>query len=277
MLIQIILLTLASGMLSLFGAYLLARKKNWKQSFSLQLTAFSSGVLLAAAFLQLAPEALHELEEMGADNLLFPAMFAAIVLFFVLERLVLWFHHHHEVEGPKPAAYLIMTGDTLHNFIDGVLIASVFLISPELGIITAIAVAVHEVPQEIADFSVMVAAGVRKRTALILNALSALAAVLGGVLTWFVHDQIESYLPLAIAFAAGMFIYIALSDLIPELHHHTKENAQKWVQLGLFGLGVLVIVAMAQVLPDPHDFEEYEDQDDDDVAVVRVYENDRNA
>jgi zinc and cadmium transporter len=267
MLIQIILLTLASGMLSLFGAYLLARKKNWKQTFSLQLTAFSSGVLLAAAFLQLGPEALHELEEMGAEQLLFPVMFAAIVLFFVLERLVLWFHHHHEVKGPKPAAYLIMTGDTLHNFIDGVLIASVFIISPELGIITAIAVAAHEVPQEIADFSVMVASGVRKKTALILNALSALAAVLGGVMTYLVHEQIESYLPLAIAFAAGMFIYIALSDLIPELHHHTKENVQKWLQLSLFALGILIIITVSQILPDPHDFIE---EDDDEVAIVRV-------
>lgn len=248
MLFQIILLTLASGVLSLAGAFLLSKKKDWQHAFSLQLTAFSSGVLLATAFLHLAPEALHEAEA----EIVFRVMLLAVLSFFVLERLVLWYHHHHTSHGPRPAAYLVMVGDSFHNLIDGVLIASAAMIQPELGVLTAIAVAAHELPQEIADFSVMVASGMSRKKALMFNALSALAAVFGAVLVYFLRDSLEPVLPLAVAFSAGMFLYIALSDLIPELHHHTKDTFQKWVQLGLLLAGIAVVMVFSAVLPDTH-------------------------
>ena len=270
MLLPIILLTAASGLLSLAGATLLAQKKQWKNAFSLQLTAFSSGVLLAIAFLHLGPEAVHEL---GDEQAVFGAMLVAILFFFGLERLVLWYHHHHLPHGPRPTAYLVMVGDTLHNFIDGVLIAGTFLISPQLGIITAIAVAIHELPQEIADFSIMVSSGLSKMKALALNAVSALAAVAGGIAMYLMHETLEPLVPYAIAFAAGMFIYIALADLVPELHTHTKEVKEKWIQLALLLLGVFIIIGMTQILPDPHD--EIEDDHDDEPIALQISINDQ--
>lgn len=248
----IILLTVASGLLSLFGAFLLAIKKNWQMAFSLQMTAFSSGVLLATAFLHFAPEAIERSEASGSVFLTFQVMLLAIIFFFVLERLVLWYHHHHSPHGPKPEAYLVMVGDSLHNFIDGVLIASATLIKPELGILTALAVAAHELPQEIADFSVMVASGVSRQKALIYNVLSSLTAVVGAVLVYLAVPSLSNYLFVTLAFSAGMFIYIALSDLIPELHQHTKDTRQKWFQLGLLLVGIALIVVMSTVIPEAH-------------------------
>lgn len=248
MLTQILLLTVASGVLSLLGAFILSLKKNWQHAFALQLTAFSSGVLLATSLLHLAPEALHA----ATPEAVFRTMLLAVLSFFVLERLVLWYHHHHTSHGPRPAAYLVVIGDSLHNFIDGVLIASAVMVQPELGILTALAVAAHELPQEIADFSVMVASGVSRKKALLFNLASALTAVVGAVLVYMLRDSFEAFLPLAVAFSAGMFLYISLSDLIPELHHHTKETAQKWIQLGLLVVGIMTVVAFSTFLPDVH-------------------------
>lgn len=249
MLFQILLLTLASGLLSLSGAFLLSKKKNWQMNFSLQMTAFSSGVLLATAFLHLAPEAI---ELSGDAEISLKVMLMAIIAFFVLERLVLWYHHHHSPHGPKPSAYLVMIGDSLHNAIDGVLIASAVMVQPELGVLTALAVATHELPQEIADFSVMVSAGVSRKKALVYNTISSLAAVVGALVVYLVMPGSGYYLHVTLAFSAGMFSYIALSDLIPELHHHTKDNTQKWLQLGLLLMGIFVVIALSLVIPETH-------------------------
>lgn len=249
MIFLILLLTVASGVLSLAGAFLLSRKKKWQMSFSLQMTAFSSGVLLATAFLHLAPEAI---ELAGDAGLVLQVMLLAIIVFFVLERLVLWYHHHHSPHGPKPAGYLIIVGDSLHNLIDGILIASAVMIQPELGILTALAVAAHELPQEIADFSVMVSSGFSSRKALLYNAVSSLSAVGGSLLVYFALPASSSYLPVTLAFSAGMFLYIALSDLVPELHHHTKDSLQKWLQLGLLIAGIMLVIFLSMAIPETH-------------------------
>lgn len=249
MLFLILFLTVASGLLSLLGAFILASKKNWQMSFSLQMTAFSSGVLLATAFLHLAPEAI---EISGNAEMSLQVMLLAIIFFFVLERLVLWYHHHHSPHGPKPAAYLVVVGDSLHNVIDGVLIASAVMIQPELGILTTLAVAAHELPQEIADFSVMVSSGVSRKKALIYNTISSLAAVVGALFVYLALPAASDYLPVTLAFSAGMFVYIALSDLVPELHHHTKDSLQKWLQLGLLVMGILLVIALSIAIPETH-------------------------
>jgi len=218
------------------GAFVLSKKK-WEDTFTLQLTAFAAGVMLTTALLHLLPEAL---EEAGNQQSIFTAVFVGIVLFFLLERLVLWFHHHHEAHGPKPSALLITVGDSLHNFVDGVAISAAFQVDMRLGIITALAVAFHEIPQEIADFVTLIRSGVSPKKALQLNFFSALASILGAVMTYILGESVEAFLPLIVAFSAGMFLYIALSDLIPELHHSTKSSSQKWIQIIWFFAGIIL-------------------------------------
>lgn len=246
-LFSILLLTSLSGIISLSGAFLLSLKKDWPKKFLLQLTAFSSGVLLATALLHLAPEAVEDMDGVSFFN----TVFVSILSFFIFEKLLLW-HHHHEEEahcGPQPSAILITLGDSIHNFIDGILIASAFLISPNLGLLTAFAVAAHEIPQEIADFSVMVAGGMKRKRALFFNFISALASVLGAVIAYFFSLSIEWVLPYALTFSVGMFLYIALSDLIPELHKHDLGQKQKATQLFLFfvGIGVIILTGLFEV------------------------------
>ena len=241
MLSKILLLTFVSGVVSLFGSFLLSLKKSWPQGFILKLTAFSSGVLLSTALLHLAPESM----EILSPKIAFNTIFLAIIFFFILERLVLW-HHHHEDDccGPKPLAYLITIGDSFHNFVDGVLIAGTFMVNPSLGIFTAVAVAAHEIPQEIADFSIMVGGGMKKKTALFYNFVSALFSILGALIAYFFASTAEWLIPYTVAFSAGMFLYIALSDLIPELHRAGLEKKQKWEQLALFFVGILLILGL---------------------------------
>lgn len=239
-LLSILLLTTISGVISLSGAFMLSLKKDWPKKFLLQLTAFSSGVLLTTALLHLAPEAVEEIDSVSFFN----TVFVSIVSFFIFEKLLLW-HHHHEEEAhcvPQPSVILITLGDSIHNFIDGVLIASAFLISPNLGLLTAFAVAAHEIPQEIADFSVMVAGGLQRKWALFFNFVSALTSILGAVTVYFFSLAIEWIIPYAVTFSVGMFLYIALSDLIPELHKHDLGQKQKVTQLFLFFVGVAVII-----------------------------------
>lgn len=241
---NVLLATFLCSVVSLLGAGLLSLKKDWSKKVLLQLTAFAAGVMLSASLLHMAPEAIEAIDEMG-DTISagFMTLFAGVVTFFVLERAVLWYHHHHDHHGVKPSAWLIIIGDSIHNFIDGVAIAAGFLIDPSVGILTAIAVGVHEIPQEIADFVTMINGGMSSKKALMFNFFSALAAMLGSIVTLLLAERIELYTPYLLAFAAGMFLYISLSDLIPELHHeHSQDRRQKWVQLLFFALGIFVMV-----------------------------------
>lgn len=247
-LLSILVITFLSGFISLIGSFFLAQKKSWPKRFILQLTSFASGVLLATSLLHLAPEAIETLD----SHLVFSIIFLSIVLFFVLERLILWHHHHDEehCHTIHASAWFITFGDSVHNFLDGVLIAGAFLVNPALGLITAFAVAAHEIPQEIADFSVMVSGGMKRSQALILNMVSALSSMLGAVVTYFFAVSIDSLTPYIIAFSVGMFLYISLTDLIPQLHaQESASQKQKWSQLALFFLGVCLIASMTFLLP----------------------------
>jgi len=249
MLTTILVATFLSSFVSLMGAFLLAKKNTWSNHFALDLTALSSGVLLSTALLHLGPEAI---EEGGEVATVFATMLTAIVFFFLLERLVLWYHHHHQSHGPQPSAYLIMVGDSIHNFIDGVTLASTLMLNPTLGFITMIAIGAHEIPQEIADFAIMVNGGISKKKALLLNSLSAVAALAGALLTYSLRDILEPYIPYVAAFSAGMFLYIALSDLIPELHHKTNNQKEKWVQLLWFGAGIGLLFLVTTIIGETH-------------------------
>ena len=231
----IIAFTLIGSIGSLVGSLFLLLKQNITQTFSNKLISFAAGALIAAAFLDLLPEA----SELAQDADIFLPAFLGFLSFFFAEKYIRLFHYHHG-HGEKPSTFLVLIGDGVHNFVDGVTIAVAFLASIPLGITTTIAVAAHEIPQEIADMGVLLANGLSKTRALFFNFLSAATALLGAIIAFTIAGQIEKYLYLFLAIAAGHFIYIAASDLIPELHE--KENGRKNIDtLLMFILGIFVI------------------------------------
>ena len=243
-LLWILIGSLFSGVLSLVGGIGLLFKSDWVKKFSTHFVSFAVGALLATAFLDLLPEAL-ELGEGKTESLLIAAM-VGMIGFFILESLILKFHpHHHDDEENHHhvTPNLLLIGDSFHNFIDGIVVASAFLTSIPLGIVTALAVAAHELPQEIGDFSVMLHHGWSKVKVLWVNIASSLSNVLGALVAFVARDYIEPKLPLLLAVTAGIFIYIAASDLIPEIStHHRRDKTSHVVfliVLGIFTVGIL--------------------------------------
>ena len=237
------LLTLLAGGVSLFSAWLISLIPSGARRLETSLSSLAAGVLLSNAVLHLMPEAI----EAGIDiQTLGWVLFASISAFFVLERLTVWFHHHHEVGTLKPEIWRVLIGDGLHNIIDGFAIATTSMADWRLGVLTALAVGAHEIPQELADFTVLLRSGMSAKKALVLNGLSALMALFGAVLGLYLEHVVENLIPIAIAASAGMFLYIALSDLIPSMHEHgKKESKSKAIsQVALFfaGLGSLMLV-----------------------------------
>lgn len=230
------------SLISFSGAFILVSGRLVTKRTS-YLLSFAAGTMLAVSFLDLLPEAL---KTSAGSNIFEPAFFGVVVFFF-LERFVLWFHHHDEMHGLKPPAILILVGDGFHNFIDGVGIAAAFLTDPSLGILTTLAIAAHEIPQEIADFSVLVHSGMKKMTALFYNFVSGLTALVGALGAIYFLKDLQQLLPLSLAFTAGMFIYIACSDLIPEIHRDS-ERQKGWVHFLPFLIGVGMLWFLVKVL-----------------------------
>ncbi len=201
--------------------------------------SYATGTLLGAAFIGLIPHALHEI---GATTL-FPTVIAGIVAFFILEKLLIW-RHCHEADCPehRTAGPLIIFGDALHNFVDGVIIAAAFLTSTELGIATAVAVVAHELPQELGDFMILLESGYSKGRALAYNLLSSLTTFAGGLMAYFFLREAHAAVPYVMAVSAASFIYIALADLIPGRRKHASLSATV-VQtlLMLLGIGTIAL------------------------------------
>lgn len=232
-LIYILFFTFLGSIVSLIGGILLLAKEKFALKISHFLAAFAAGTLLGTAFFDLLPESL----EGGGEIDIFWWTLAGILTFFLLERFI---HHHHDDPENKNMVPLIVVGDSIHNFIDGVAIAATFLISVPLGLITSLAVAAHEIPQEIADFGLMLHKGVKRNKVLKINFLSSLFAMVGAILTFIMRDQVQGMLPIFLSLTAGFFIYIAASDLIPEIHNEDKRIVALTETLLLL-LGVLVI------------------------------------
>lgn len=234
----ILIFSFLGSVVSLIGGILLLFKENFAIRISHYLAAFAAGTLLGTAFFDLLPEGLEA--SMGQDVNIFLWTFLGIATFFIIERFI---HHHDQskhLEDKGTVVPLIVIGDIVHNFIDGVAIAATFLISVPLGIITSLAVAAHEIPQEIGDFGLMLHKGVKKGRVLMINFYSALASILGAVLTYLAKDSVEGVLPAALGLTAGFFIYIALSNLIPEIHNRENQKVAFWETILLFA-GVIVI------------------------------------
>ena len=255
----ILIFSFIGGLLSVMaaGVYLLLPQTVRERSLG-YLVSFATGMLLGAGFLHLLPEALHEahahVEGLMATVLL------AILLFFLLEKGLIWRHHHHhhhhlpsvgdEAASPPdpadpadPAATLILIGDSFHNFLDGVLITAAFLADFQLGVVTALAVIAHEVPQELGDFAILLHSGVSRARAFMLNTLTSLSMVLGAIAAWFTLAMIAGLIPYLLAFTAASFIYVAVSDLMPSLNQRfgTRETA---IQLALIGTGLALNFVM---------------------------------
>lgn len=245
----ILLFTFLGSIVSLLGGMLLLSKEKLALKISHYLSSFAAGTLLGTAFLDLLPEAAHEGE--GTD--IFLITLIGFLIFFLLERFIHWFHHHHEHPQKKDQTVttLVTVGDSVHNFIDGVVIAATFMVSIPLGIVTTLAVAAHEIPQEIGDFGVMLHRGVKRKKILMLNLVSAIAAMAGAVLTYMAGESLKSILPIFLSLAAGFFIYIAASDLIPEIHNEDKRSVAL-TETFLLLAGVLVIYIAISLLEGFH-------------------------
>lgn len=239
-LVWIIFINLAISLISFVGVTTFVSKKLLSKKLTCVFISFSAGVLLSAAFINMLSEAIHT----GGEEVLTYTLFG-VVFSFLMERSVLWYHHHHDnTHNIKPTGSLVLFGDGIHNFIDGVAIAATVMISPVAGISAAIGIAAHEIPQEFADFMILVHSGYEKKRALFLNFLSALTAVAGGIVGYFFVNRIEGALPIALAMTAGIFIYIAAADLIPELHEdHHKQSS--FTQIVPFILGIFLILAIS--------------------------------
>lgn len=230
---------------SLLGVLTLAWSEARLYRVIFVLVALSVGALFGDVFLHLIPEIFEAAESPTSLAL---SIMAGILVFFVLEKFLRWSHHHPvDVDEEKthihPVGYLNLVADGLHNFIDGVIIGISFLASPAVGIATTIAVLFHELPQELGDFAILIHAGFSKRKALLFNFLSALMSVLGAILALVIGQSLEEVTPLALAFAAGGFIYIAGSDLVPELHKMTSPR-HSIVQFAAIIVGVLCMVGL---------------------------------
>lgn len=241
----IIIFTLVGSIASLAGSFFLLFQKKLTENFSNQLISLAAGVLIAVAFLDLLPEA-SELTE--PEYIFLPALLGFII-FFMSERFIRVFHHHHG-HGEKPSTYLILIGDAVHNFVDGVAITIGFLTSTTVGITTSFAVAAHEIPQEIADMGILLANGLSKKKALFLNFLSALTALLGALLAYFFAAFIEQNLYIFLSLTAGFFIYISASDLIPNLHEKLTEN--RTINTIIFLLGVVAVYSFKAFFEGSH-------------------------
>jgi len=226
------LIAFIGGLFAIFNAEKLKKASHFVISFAV-------GALLSVAMLDLIPEAI----ELGSVESILPFVLVGIVLFFILEKSLFWYHCHDGVCPVHTYTYLVLWGDFLHNLVDGVIITLAFMANFELGLLTAVAVILHEIPQEISDFGVLVAGGLSRRKALIYNYFSAVSVIIGAVITYSLGFWLEPFLPFALAIIAGNFIYLALTDLMPELHETTSFKH------GLLQTILIIAGAIAVVIP----------------------------
>ena len=251
LLATILIACLVGSLLSVFLASLIAlrARRGWIPT----LISFAVGTLLGAVFLEMLPHIFEKSHDYRASAV---TILAGIMLFFVLEKLVLWRHYHPEdLEGHGAAhgavthadhhdhgrsGLMITVGDTFHNFVDGIIIAAAFIADFNLGVITALAIIAHEVPQEIGDFVILLHSGYSKRAALTLNLVASLATFIGALLAYFALRTMQEWIPSLLSIAAASMIYVAVADLIPGLHKRTSLSATAQ-QVSLIALGVATI------------------------------------
>ena len=237
-LLIVALFSLIGGAFSLIGGILLIAHKRAARDLIKYVTPFAAGALLAAAFTDILIDA----SEQGTPETALRWTMIGIVTFFLVERFLRWFHHHHADENEKTDATvpLIIVGDTIHNFLDGVAIAAAFLIDVPTGIITTLAVAAHEIPQEIGDFGLLLDKGMSRAGALKVNIMSSLATTIAAVGFYQLGHKFELSLAIPLGMVAGFLIYIAVSDIIPSIHE-TEDRKLAGAQTIMLIIGVVVV------------------------------------
>ncbi len=224
----IILASLVGGILSVTAAALFAL--NARAQYLGGLVSYAIGALLGAVFLDILPEAIERAPSVATVS---GMVLLGILIFFTLEKVLIWRHcHHTNCEAHEPEGHeghdhgrsgtMVIVGDTFHNFVDGIIIAAAFLTDLHLGIVTALAIIAHEIPQEVGDFAILLHSGYSKLRAFQMNVISSFATLIGGVLAYFALQDLQSIVPYLLALAASSMIYIAVADLIPGLHKRTE-------------------------------------------------------
>ena len=243
----IIAVALAGGVLSMAAAAAIGSSLGAHHVNTL--ISYAIGALLGAVFLEILPHAFEHADPHHMAG----TVLVGILVFFVLEKLVLWRHCHHDHceahEAHAPAhdhgrsGLLILIGDTFHNFVDGILIAAAFMESTELGIVTAMAIIAHEIPQEVGDYLILLHSGYSRLKALVFNLLSSLATLVGALLAYFALSDLQEWIPTILGLAAASMIYVAVADLIPGLHKRTELKATlQQVLLICLGVGSILLV-----------------------------------
>lgn len=254
--------SLIGSVFSLVAGFLLIAKKISLSKVQRIAVPFAAGSLLAASFLDLMPEAY----EHGEAATVAMVMLAGFLLFFILERFLGWFHHHHTHEGEEkgvhPTVGLLIIGDTLHNFIDGLVIGAAFLIDVPTGIVVTLAVAAHEIPQEVGDFGLMLSYGLSRKRVVLVNVISAIATVVAAMAVVAIGGNMATLEPYLLALAAGFFVYIAASDIIPTIHAETKlriANIQTLIMIGgIVIVGLLISSSHSYIETEHHDTDAHE-------------------
>ncbi|MEM2913879.1 MAG: ZIP family metal transporter [Candidatus Bathyarchaeia archaeon] len=255
-----ILATIAVSLLSFIGVFALSLRERMLDKLLFVLVSFAAGAILGAAFLSLLPEALNGTLEIDVDtSVTFLYMIVGFIGFFFLERFIYWYHGHvhgHESASEvdprvtvKEFIYINLVGDAVHNFIDGTIIAASFFLDISLGVAITVSAIFHEIPQEIGDFGVLLYGGLARSKALLFNFFAAVTAVAGALLSNFFLVKIQNLVGFLIAFAAGGFIYLAASELIPEIQKE-KEFWKSLSQFILFILGIAFIWALSVIFPE---------------------------
>ncbi len=260
---HVLFFSFIGGLVSLLGGILLLSKKKTSELLAEYATPFAAGALIAAVFLDLLQEGLEQTE---ASSVLLSAMIG-ILIFFYAERFLHWFHHHHQDEDKDPAVKLIITGDILHNALDGVAIAAAFLVSVPTGIVTTLAVAAHEIPQEIGDFGLLLSKGMKRGKVLVVNALSALATVFAAVMTFQLGSQELLPLGVVLGLSSGFLLYIALSDIIPTIHQKSRRAGLLDIRPFMVLVGVLVVGAAISLA---HGYIDTEDHGNDNSSIEKI-------
>ncbi len=238
-LVWIIGSTLFVSLISLVGVFTLALREKYLEKILLTLVALASGALMGGAFLHLLPEAIDKADVRSV----FFWVLVAFIVFFIVEKVFQWRHCHEEKCDVHTFGHMTLLGDGLHNLIDGLIIAAAFVESTGLGLVVTAVVVLHEVPQEIGDFGTLLYSGFKKKKALLMNFLSAVTAVAGGVIGYFWANASDNFINILLPFAAGGFIYIAASDLLPEIRKTTKVK-ESIGTLIMFILGIAIIYLM---------------------------------
>lgn len=229
----------------LAGGVLMLAKTSWRKTLSVHAIPFAAGVMLAVSFLDVIPEAI----ETAGVGIVLKIVLVVMVLAFFFEQFFFHLHHHEEHARTtlKSSMPMVVLGDTIHNYIDGLAIAAAYLVEPSLGVLVALSTFMHEIPHEMGDFGLMIAAGWNRSRVILTNLFSALSTFAGAATVLLFSNTFESQMGLVLAVAGGLFLYIAASDLLPEVHEEHRDSA--WHQALLLLAGVLIMWFLTSALP----------------------------